>query len=488
MTKKLLLAAAALGALAFAGGANAGVLSSSSKIAGIQVNAGVPAAGSVAAVPAKTYLIASEYAFPASGLKTNYAGDPGASPAVPARENKFVFNDLTNAINVAAGASGLTFVVTYELTGPAKFENVSNVAVQLGSLSGTVTPVLSNGGKTLKTFVTVSNTGSTAVTIDAVTLEDFDLAVTGKEAVKVSYALQQVIAGQNVDLDSSNAATIVGFSSVFDDLFKVSTGTVLAALNDFETFKTSGATGGVTVATAGASATTASWSTTTNSVFIDLKATAAGALNTIITGAEVTLTGPQVKALDASIGGVDLPADATATNAKYTLTAGQLGANLKLTAAADTAIAAGTYAAVIKPTYGTNWTGPTTLDRTLLRVGLDGTNFYAPWFALDTGTANSTLRLANNGSAPIGPIVVSLKANNGAAAPTGTYTIPSVAPGAFVSVRGDQLKTAFGTSAANGDLLITVQSQANGLSAKVRTTQSTGQIYENSLGITPPAN
>lgn len=478
MTKKLLLTAAALGAMAFAGAASAGVLSTNSEIAGQTVNAGVPAVGGAPAVPASVYSIASEYTFPAAGLKTD----------VTALPNVFQFADLTNEINVAAGASGLTFVVTYELTGPAKFENVSNAAVTLGTLTGTVTPVLSNGGKTLKTFVTVSNTGAAPVTIDSVTLEDFDLAVTGKEAVKVSYALQQVIAGQNVDLDSSNAATIVGFSSVFDDLFKASTGTVLAALNDFETFKTTGATGGVVVAAGGASATTASWTTTTNPVFIDLKAATAGLLSTIITGAEVTLTGPQVEALDASIGAAGLPADATATSATYDLAANQLDANLVLTAAADTAIAAGTYAAVIKPTYGTNWTGPTTIDRTLLRVGLDGTNFYAPWFALDNGAANSSLRIANNGTAAIGPIVVSLKANNGSAAPTGTYTIPSVAAGAFVSVRGDQLKTAFGTSAANGDLLITVQSQANGLSAKVRTTQSTGQVYENSLGITPPAN
>lgn len=478
MTKKLLLTAAALGAMAFAGAASAGVLSTNSQIAGQTVNAAVPAVGGAPAVPASVYSIASEYTFPAAGLKTDVAALP----------NTFEFADLTNEINVAAGASGLTFVVTYDLTGPAKFENVSNAAVTLGTLTGTVTPVLSNGGKTLKTFVTVSNTGATPVTIDAVTLENFDLAVTGKEAVKVSYALQQVIAGQNVDLDASNAATIVGFSSVFDDLFKASTGTVLAALNDFETFKTSGMTGGVSVAAGGASATTATWSTTINSVFIDLKAVSTGPIGSIITGAEVTLTGPQVEALDAAVGAAGLPADATATSATYDLASNQLDANLVLTAAADTAIAAGTYAAVIKPTYGTNWTGPSTIDRTLLRVGLDGTNFYAPWFALDNGAANSSLRIANNGTAAIGPIVVSLKANNGSAAPTGTYTIPSVAAGTFVSVRGDQLKTAFGTSAANGDLLITVQSQANGLSAKVRTTQSTGQVYENSLGITPPTN
>ncbi|MEN5146848.1 hypothetical protein [Brevundimonas diminuta] len=478
MTKKLLLTAAALGAMAFAGAANAGVLSTRSEIAGVPVNAAVPASGGNPAVPASVYTIASEYTFPAAGLATDVAALP----------NTFAFNKLTNEINVAGGASGLTFVATYDLSGPAKFQNVTAAEITLGNLVGTVTPVLSNGGKTLTAYVTVSNSGTSAEIINSVLLENFDLAVTGKEAVKVSYSFKQVIAGQNVELDSSTAATVVSFGSAFDEFFKVPSSSVLAALTDFKKFKETGMTGNVIVPVGGASATTQDWETTTNNVFTDLKASAAGGVSTIITSAEVTLSGPQVKDLAAAIGGVALPGTATATSAKYTLPGNSLDANLVLTPAAGTVISSGAYSAVIKPTYATGWAGPATVERNLLTIGLDGTNFYAPWFALDNGSANSSLRIANNGTAPVGPIVVSLKANNGAAAPTGTYTIPSVAPGAFVSVRGDQLKSAFGTTAANGDLLVTIQSQANGVSAKVRTTQSTGQIYENSLGATPPAN
>lgn len=472
MTKKLLLTAAALGAMAMAGAASAGVLSTASEIAGVPVNAAVPAAGGAPAVPAAVYQIASEYAFPAAGVATDVTNLP----------NAFHFTNLTNEINVAGGASGLTFVATYDLTGPAKFQNVSAAQVSLGNLVGTVTPVLSNGGKTLTAYVTVSNSGAAAEVIDSVVLENFDLAVTGKEAVKVNYNLKQVIAGQNVELDSSTAATVVSFTSAFDDFFKVPSSSVLAALNDFKKFKETGMSLGVIVPVGGASATTAAWSTTTNSVYTDLEGSVAGGLSTIITSAEVTLTGPQVKDLAASVGGVALPGAATATSAKYALTGANLNADLELAPTAGTVISAGNYTAVIKPTYATGWAGPATIERNLLTVGLDGTNFYAPWFALDNGAANSTLRIANNGAAPVGPIVVTLKANNGAAAPTGTYTIPSIAPGAFVSVRGDQLKTAFGTTAANGDLMITIQSAADNVSAKVRSTQSTGQVYENSLG------
>jgi len=139
------------------------------------------------------------------------------------------------------------------------------------------------------------------------------------------------------------------------------------------------------------------------------------------------------------------------------------------------------YSVELTPEFKPGFTGSAAQTLTLVNIGLDGTNFYAPWFALNNAAANSTLRLANNGSTAIGPVIVSLKASNGSAA-TGTHTIPSIAPGKFVSVTGATLKAAFGTDAANGDLMITVQSRADGLSAKVRTTQSTGQVYENSLG------
>ncbi len=476
MTKKLLLTAAALGAMAFAGAASAGVLSAGSTVSGVPVTAAAPAIpGGAPAVTAATYTVASEYAFPAAGLKTDI---------VNAGANAFVFNRLTNEINVDKDASGLTFVVTYDLTGPAKFENVSGAAVNLGTLVGTVTPVLSNGGKTLKAFVTVSGNGANTVKIDSVRLANFDLAVTGKEAVKVNYTLQQVIAGQNVDLDSSNATNIVTFGTIFDSFFAVEDASVLAALDDFEIFNDTKGLTNANVPASGATVTTLPWETSLRgSRYIDLQGAAAGvAVDAVIRSAEVTLTGPQVKTLKAKIGTEALPADATATSATYELDGADLDAFLVLAAQADTAIDAGSYKVIIKPTYETNWAGPASLERDVLTVGLDGTNLYAPWFALDNGVANSTLRLANNGSAPIGPIVVSLKANNGAAAPTGTYTIPSIAPGAFVSVRGDQLKAAFGTTAANGDLMVTVQSQDSGLSAKVRSTQSTGQVYENSLG------
>lgn len=481
MTKKLLLTAAALGAMAFAGAASAGVLSNGSTVSGVPVSAAAPAIpNGPGAVTAATYTVASEYAFPAAGLKTDIAN---------AGANAFVFERLTNEINVDKDASGLTFVVTYDLTGPAKFENVSGAAVKLGALTGTVTPVLSNGGKTLKAFVTVSGNGASTVKIDKVELENFDLAVTGKEAVKVSYTLQQVIAGQNVDLDSSNAANIVTFGTIFDKFFAVDEASVLAALDDFELFEETKGASNVSVPIGGASVTTNAWATSLNaSRFTNLQAAPAGTtVDSVIRSAEVTLTGPQVKTLKAKIGVEALPADATATSATYELDGADLDAFLVLTAQPDTAIDAGSYKVVIKPTYENNWTGPVSFERDVLTVGLDGTNFYAPWFALNSATSNSTLRLANNGSSDIGPIVISLKSSNGTAA-TATHTIDKVEPGKFVTVRGDTLKEKFGTTATNGDLMITVQSQATGLSAKVRSVQTNGQIFENSLGATPPAN
>ena len=221
----------------------------------------------------------------------------------------------------------------------------------------------------------------------------------------------------------------------------------------------------------------------------DLSGAAELDVDDVLSGAEATVTGPQVKALGVTLAGNTAdPVTLTDTVGVYTLDAADLMAttsagSLILSNVGPNAVAVeqGSYKVDLVPEFESGFSGSVDQTLTLVTIGLDGTNFYAPWFALGNSGANSTLRLANNGSTAIGPVVISLKASNGSAA-TGTYTIPSIDVGKFVSVTGSALKTAFGTDAANGDLMITVQSQANGLSAKVRTTQSTGQIYENSLG------
>lgn len=125
----------------------------------------------------------------------------------------------------------------------------------------------------------------------------------------------------------------------------------------------------------------------------------------------------------------------------------------------------------------------------------NGASFVAPWVALGSSSANSTIRLANNGATATGPIQVTLLSHNGTSVTTKTVTIGAaqvvagslnatggIAAGSAVSISGAALKAAFGTDAVNGDLQVSVEGHASTLSGKVRVTQASGQIFETSLG------
>ena len=125
----------------------------------------------------------------------------------------------------------------------------------------------------------------------------------------------------------------------------------------------------------------------------------------------------------------------------------------------------------------------------------NGTSFKAPWIALGATSANSTIRLANNGSTDTGPIQMTLTSTNGGTTATRTVTITAteLAAGSLnaqggipaagtVAISGAALKTAFGTTAANGDIEVSIEAQPQFISGKVRVTQASGQIFETSLG------
>lgn len=460
MTKKLLLAAAALGALAFAGGANAGNLTNTSVI-------GTESIYNTGTDKVAPYVVAKDFALPTGGLKTN-----NATSAL--NNTLFAFKNTTNPIAVAVNTD---YVITLTLSGSAKFTDQSQTVVTLGGVATTTTPILSADGKTLTIYAKTPTTVTGTPKLDTIAVSGFNLHVTAQDSVSVAYKLQQVVGSQTLDLDSSNAAEIIQFKnalSVYTTGAKVED---VAELPDFDVFKNAG---GVLYSD--------DFESSIASYFTDLNGTDVPTVDNVIIGYTAKVTGPQVEDLLTSFNGdaISAATDVTATSATFSVaTGGGDEFSAVLTAQPGLAISAGTYSVNVKPVYATDWSGPTSIDKTLFTITLDGTNFYAPWFALNNAGANSTLRIANNGTAAIGPIVVSLKANNGTVAPTGTHTIPSIEPGKFVSVTGGVLKTAFGTDAANGDLQITVQSQSQDVSAKVRTTQSTGQIYENSLGNLP---
>lgn len=476
MTKKLLLAAAALGAMAFSGAAVAGTITAGNI-------SGTPIAVNATTKAVTPYAVALEATLdPATGIAST-----------PATTNLTV--SLDSPVQIANGSS-VPFSVTYTLSGPATFDGTFTYNdLQAGDATASSGLVVMSADKKSVTFFIEFSGAAAGSNVTALNLNNINLKVTGQQDVSIASEAKVTVAGFTQTVGVQQATKIVQFKNALKPSAAAAYG-VLADLPDFKKFEAKAAVGS---AVANATATVATSNPIAIGVNAEVRRNLAGGsaltVANILSGATATVTGPQVKALGATLAGQS-PAAATltATSGVFTLTPAQLAdatatGSLVLTAPSPAVvIEQGAYKVELKPTFQSDFAGSADQTLTLLNVGLDGTNFFAPWFALNTGTANSTLRLANNGSSPVGPIIVSLKANNGSAAPTGTYTIPSIAPGAFVSVRGDQLKSAFGTDAANGDLQVTIQSESNNVSAKVRTTQSTGQIYENSLGATPPAN
>jgi len=482
MNKKLLLTAAALGAMAFAGAASAGNITAASF-----TGQALTVTGSGATAKVSPFVVANEATLDAT---TGTVTDAATSSLT-------IGMDSPVAIS---GAAKVPFSVVYTITGPGTFDSTPAFsdlkavqatpavdARELAASSGVV--VLSADKKTLSFFVEIGDAAS--INVQSLKIANLALKVTEKAQVSVSAEAKVTVAGYTQVVSSVAATPVVAFSNALKPS-SVAAYTAVAALSDYKKFTVAAAAGG---AVANATADTV----TSNPVALDVNAKVAKSLSvpapltttTLLAGATAVVTGPQVKDLVVSFASVATPAAATATSASYTgitvanVTALTNAGSLVLTnpvAPNTKVLEQGTYSVELKPTFATGFSANATQNLPLIKVDLAGTNFTAPWFALNNAGANSTLRLANNGSAPVGPIIISLKANNGTATPTGTHTIASIPAGQFVSLRGDVLKAAFGTDAANGDVQITIQSDIANVSAKVRTTQSTGQIYENSLG------
>lgn len=490
MTKKLLLAAAAAGVMAFAGAASAGTLSNSS-IGAVSLNDSGTGA-------LKTYTVASEVTDPV-------AGTPSASGVVTLR------NKLTNAATVNAGAT-VNYVVKFTLAGNAKFagtptltvyDNAGTPAVITAGVSTqNISPA---GGGSVEYLVTFNP--ATSTTISAFQLSGVTLAVAAEGDVSVSSTVEQAAGGSFVTIDTMAATKIVQYKAALAAP-TVATQNVLAGLPDFKAFKAaatnpatltnavSGATGLFRTATA----TGFSFSLNTGDFHRDLlgvTGAVAPALNSKISAASeiidtaiVTVTGTNLDKLSPKVGGVAPSTGATATSASFALAAGTLAANFALeepsTAADRVVLQAGSYTGTYLPTYKTGFTAPTSPVSlgSLLNVTLDGTNFTAPWFTLNNANNTAFLRLANNGSTATGPVFVELKAHNGTAAPTTARVkvADSIASNGVFQITGPELATLFGSNAQNGDLQVTIQGDGNVISGKVRVRNATGALSEQSLG------
>lgn len=483
MTKKILLAAAAVGAMAFAGAASAGTLSNST-IGTVSLNDSGTGA-------LKTYTVASEVTDPV-------AGTPNASGVVTLR------NKLTNPATVNAGAT-VNYVVKFTLAGNAKFagtptltvyDNAGTPAVITAGVSTqNISPA---GGGSVEYLVTFNP--ATSTTIGAFELGGVTLAVSAEGDINVSSVVEQAAGGSFVTIDTMAATKIVQYKAALAAPAVV-TQNVLAGLPDFKAFKQA-TTNPASLSNPLSGSTTLSRTATASGFSIALNSGtfhrdllgAAGstiaAAGDIIDTAIVTVTGTNLDKLSPKVGGVAATAGATATSASFGLATGTLSANFALEEAATAAdrvvLQAGNYTGAYLPTYKSGFTSPTTAASlgALLNVTLDGTNFMAPWFTLNNANNTAFLRLANNGSTPTGPVFVELKAHNGTTAPTTARVkvADSIAPNGVFQITGPELAALFGGNAQNGDLQVTIQGDGNVISGKVRVRNATGALSEQSLG------
>jgi|GEM_PF-949679 len=493
MTKKLLLAAAAAGVMAFAGAASAGSISQSSTVAGVPLvnTATTPAFG--------PFTIASEAVGP-----TAASGGAITGAAV-------IVNSMPTAGLSVANSVANTYEVVFTPSGGA-FDGASSISVAGTDVVDTgVSPNVQytqlglRGDGTVAALVKVTGAGTAGATSSIVRSFTLNttLKATSEADVKVAASVNLISEGVRIPVDSTTATTVAQFKPLLATKALAATpadvANTTAALPDYKGFKVSGAT---------TPANNADLATAIKLVANDATAyaggvfhagfnTTAATIGTVVEGGTLTITGSagaQLDKLVPSVGsnGTIVADTRTDTTVQFTIAddsniekATGLTLNLKQPATA-LALNAADYSVSFLPKFNTAYTAPTTAFGPIAAgsVALEGTNFTAPWFTLNNANNTAFLRLANNGTAATGPVFVTLKAHNGTTAPTTARVkvADSIASNGVFQITGPELATLFGSNAQNGDLQVTIQGDGNVISGKVRVRNATGALSEQSLG------
>ncbi len=476
MTKKLLLAAGAVAALAFAGAANAGSIAKTSTISGIALDTGT-AYGPLT--------IASE------------ATDPTPTAAMAtAAGGVSIVNTLATAASVADGATNVYEVIFTPAGGSfdGATQSIAVTATGVGTPTYTQLGKRSDGTVAALVSVTGNSANGTAGSVTAFTLTT-GLKATSEANITVAASVNLIANGVRIAVDSTEATTVARWSPLLKTAALVATAaSPTAALPNYTSFLTTNTTANLATAIkleANTNATGAG-----GKFYNTLGAGAAEAtIANVVTGGTLTVTadaGGQLNKLQPKIDAVT-PATATLTDTTAIFTIGDgssvegAGATLSLTQPSTAVpMSAASYKVAFLPTFATGFTAPTVAYGPIAAgsVSLEGTNFNAPWFTLNNANNSATLRLANNGTTATGPVFATLKANNGSAAATTTRVTltNSLAAGQVFEITGAQMATLFGTNAQNGDLQITVQGDGTVISGKVRVRNVSGATFESSLG------
>ena len=486
MTKNFLLAATAMTAIAFAGAAGAAEITSAS-VSGVSLTGG--------STPT-VYTIATQ---------TVTATEANRQTTVADGDNVIVAS-VSNDGAFGPGIGGRTYGAKLVLTG-AKFQD----AVVAGDIElvGPATlaacgaeALIVEGGSVAGTSVTVAITIPPGCAIaDAPTGVSFDVPFTLDAAATTASAAVNFVLGAAETPYDGGASTVqlVRKANAYDLTVTADTvPTTLALAGD---------------APYTALLTGSNVDNVLGSIKVGLAAAPAGSADDVIyanlkpTTAFPTLTYDLlVKAETGNFDAVELELDGAAVVADEDdntiaeiagVAAGTKVLTVETKAGNDVSLStAQAYSVTVTPkvSAATVVAKPANVSGAVQTIGLEGTNFVAPWFTLNNANNTAFLRLSNNGTGSTGPIFLTLKSANGAVS-TASVTLTQamlaegtlsanggIAANSAILITGAQLASAFGTSAANGDVQVTIQATDANLTAKARVRTASGVVTETSLG------
>lgn len=482
MSKKLFLAAASVAAMTFAGAASAGTISGSV--------ASQPFSPVVGSTPAVAYTVASETKIAAATPLATVAGGFVAT------------NALTNPIKVIAGTTQ-NYVVKFDISGGTipTAAAVDLVAINsAGVITSGVTFAAATRTATSVTYIATvtapGGAGGSDIDVTGFRLSTQVSVASNASPVAVSGSVDLLAGGSQFNVDTAGATTAIDFKPLLKSL-TVDAKTATAELPNFKEFKSGAGAGSAVLSNSDLTAQLATNISALNggTYYSDLQATAATAA-TVLTGATVTVVGPQNLSANLapalSSGGTVAYVDGAAV---FTLNATQAQAfvansSFTLTEAATeanrVAMAAGGYTITFAPTVAAAFNAPTASSAAAGTISLDGVNFVAPWVS-GTGAATSVIRISNSSDTPSGPVTVRLKnavkVVSGVSTPVTSdvvYAAGTVPAGGDLQINSNALVGAFGDF-TRGDFQVTIQSSAAPLTAKLRNTRD-GQTFEQSLG------
>lgn len=485
MTKKLLLAAASLGVMALAGAAGAAEITAA-KVSGIDLTLGTSPTA---------YTVASQ-------MLTTTAAAANLATTTDAGDNVIVAS-VSDGGAFGPGIGGRTYGATLKLTG-AKFQGaVAQADIALVGVGAGCSPdaVIVDGGADKGTSVTVAITVPSSCSAAAAPKGvSFDVPFTLDATAATASAAVNFVLGASETPYDGGAATVqlVRKASAFDisvTADDVATTLALAGDAPYTALLTTGAVDDV-LGTVKIGLATAP-STSTGSIYANMKP--ATVMPTLTADVEVKAETGDFDVIKLRSNGTLLVVDAddnTIAAPAAALAVGSYDITAEIPASNDVSLStAQAYSVTITPKLtSTVVAKPGVVSGALQTIGLEGTNFVAPWFTLNNANNTAFLRLSNNGTAATGPVFLTLRSANGSVT---TASVPltqamlaegtlaangGIAGNGAILITGSALASAFGTTAANGDVQVTIQATDTNLTAKTRVRTASGVVTETSLG------